>query len=274
MGSENSTTSLRAFQLGAVEVVGKPVRDLAHTLHDSSKTLIQAIRTAAGVNINALKKSCKPASAMSSPKLTADAMLDKSISRHQINEKVIAIGASTGGTQALELILSQLPAQMPGIIVVQHMPEKFTKPFAERLNRTSALEIKEGQDGDLIQPGHVIVAPGGHHMLVEPCKNRLCVAVKNGPLVSRHRPSVDVLFRSVAKHIGKNALGIILTGMGDDGANGLCEMKERGSPTIGQDEDSCVVYGMPAVAASRGAVDQEIPLDMIHKAMITFANKR
>ncbi|MCF6283003.1 MAG: chemotaxis response regulator protein-glutamate methylesterase [Candidatus Polarisedimenticolaceae bacterium] len=271
---ENSRTSLKAFRLGAVEVVGKPTRNLAHTLHDSGKQLIQAIRTASKANITALKKSCKPAVTLTNtPKLSADVMLDKGTARHQINERIIAIGTSTGGTQALELVLSQLPTHMPGIVVVQHMPEKFTKPFAERLNRCSALEIKEGEDGDEVRPGRVIIAPGGRHMLVQPNKQKLCIAIKDGPLVSRHRPSVDVLFRSVAKHVGHNALGIIMTGMGDDGANGLGEMKETGAPTLGQDEASCVVYGMPAVAANRGFVNKEVPLDMIHMEMIAFARR-
>jgi two-component system chemotaxis response regulator CheB len=182
-------------------------------------------------------------------------------------DRLVAIGTSTGGTQALEVVLTKLSRICPGIVVVQHMPEKFTAAFAARLNSICEIEVKEAANGDRVIPGRALIAPGGKHMSIKRSGAQYIAEVQDGPLVNRHRPSVDVLFRSVAKWAGKNALGIIMTGMGDDGARGLKEMFNVGAQTIGQDEQTCVVYGMPKEAVKLGAVQQEIPLPAIAGAI-------
>jgi two-component system chemotaxis response regulator CheB len=181
----------------------------------------------------------------------------------QTTERVVAIGTSTGGTQALEEVLTALPRVSPGIVVVQHMPEKFTAAFAARLDSLSQIAVKEAQNNDRVVQGRALIAPGGKHMLLKRSGAQYFVEVVDGPLVNRHRPSVDVLFRSVAKCAGANALGIIMTGMGDDGAAGLLEMRNAGAHTLGQDQESCVVYGMPKEAVKRGAVEKSVPLSGI-----------
>jgi two-component system chemotaxis response regulator CheB len=180
-------------------------------------------------------------------------------------ERVVAMGTSTGGTQALEDVLTRLPRVTPGIVIVQHMPEKFTAAFAQRLDTLCKITVKEAQTNDRVAPGRALIAPGGKHMLLRRSGAQYFVEVIDGPLVNRHRPSVDVLFRSVAKAAGVNALGIIMTGMGDDGAAGLLEMRKAGARTIAQDESSCVVYGMPKEAVKRGAVEKTVPLDLIDR---------
>jgi two-component system, chemotaxis family, protein-glutamate methylesterase/glutaminase len=186
----------------------------------------------------------------------------------QTTERVVAIGTSTGGTQALEVVLTALPRVSPGIVIVQHMPEKFTAAFAERLNSICQIEVKEAQTGDRVVPGRALIAPGGRHMLLRRNGAQYYVEVVDGPLVNRHRPSVDVLFRSVAKCAGSNALGVIMTGMGDDGAAGMVEMRNAGAYTVAQDEASCVVYGMPKEAVKRGAVERSVPLDNIGREIL------
>jgi two-component system chemotaxis response regulator CheB len=181
----------------------------------------------------------------------------------QTTDTVIAIGTSTGGTQALEAVLSALPRTAPGIVVVQHMPEKFTAAFAARLNSVCEIEVREARQGDRVIPGRALIAPGGKHMLLKRSGAHYLVDVVDGPVVNRHRPSVDVLFRSVAKFAGRNALGVIMTGMGDDGAEGMLEMHNAGATTIAQDEASCVVFGMPREAIKRGGVDRVVPLKQI-----------
>jgi two-component system chemotaxis response regulator CheB len=183
-------------------------------------------------------------------------------------ERVVAIGTSTGGTLALEEVLTALPRVTPGIVIVQHMPEKFTAAFAERLNKLCQLEVKEARHGDRVLPGRALIAPGGKHMLLRRDGANYHVDVIDGPLVNRHRPSVDVLFRSVAKQAGANALGIIMTGMGDDGAAGLLEMRKAGARTVAQDEESCVVYGMPKEAVKRGGVEKSVPLHAINREIL------
>jgi len=178
-------------------------------------------------------------------------------------ERVICIGASTGGTESLRSVLEALPADSPGIVIVQHMPEKFTAAFAKRLDSLCEVEVKEAEDGDTVLRGRVLIAPGNRHTLLQRSGARYYVNVKDGPLVSRHRPSVDVLFRSAAQYAGGNAVGIIMTGMGDDGARGLLEMRENGAMTIAQDEASCVVFGMPKEAIARGAAEKVLPLDAL-----------
>ncbi len=186
----------------------------------------------------------------------------------QTSEKVVAVGASTGGTQALREFLQAMPADAPGIVIVQHMPEKFTAQFAERLNGICAITVKEAVDGDSIIPGQALIAPGNKHLLLKRSGARYHVEVRDGPLVSRHRPSVDVLFRSTARYAGKNAVGVIMTGMGDDGAKGMLEMKEAGAWNIAQDETSCIVFGMPHEAIKLGGVDQILPLDHLASEVV------
>jgi two-component system chemotaxis response regulator CheB len=186
----------------------------------------------------------------------------------QTTERVVALGTSTGGTQALEVVLTGLPRVTPGIVIVQHMPEKFTAEFANRLNGICQIEVREAQNNDRVVPGRALIAPGGKHMLLRRTGAQYYVEVMDGPLVNRHRPSVDVLFRSVAKCAGANALGVIMTGMGDDGAAGLLEMRQAGARTVAQDEESCVVYGMPKEAVKRGAVERTVSLAAIGREIM------
>lgn len=264
---KGTETTMSAMSAGAVDIITKPKIGLRDYLAEQKSLLIDTIRSAAHANMT---RAPKPAVNTGSanqvpPKLSADAILTPpSVSAmSKTTESVIAIGTSTGGTQALEAVLTRLPRVCPGIVVVQHMPEKFTRAFADRLNTICEVTVKEAEDGDRVVPGQVLIAPGGLHMMLKRSGAQYMVEVVDGPLVSRHKPSVDVLFRSVAKVAGKNALGIIMTGMGDDGANGLLEMKQAGADTIGQNEATCVVYGMPKEAMKRGAVQREVDLDDI-----------
>ena len=200
-----------------------------------------------------------------SPKYTADVIIDKPNSHAMIQttERIVAVGASTGGTEALREFLQALPVDCPGIVIVQHMPEKFTEAFAKRLDSICSVQVKEARDGDSVIRGQALIAPGNRHTLLKRSGARYYVEVKDGPLVSRHRPSVDVLFRSVARYAGRNAVGVIMTGMGDDGARGMAEMKEAGSTNLAQDEATCVVFGMPAEAIKHGGVNKVLPLGAI-----------
>jgi len=204
-------------------------------------------------------------------KNTADVIMpaaDRHTAMIQTTERVVALGTSTGGTQALEVVLTSLPRVTPGIVIVQHMPEKFTAEFANRLNGLCKIEVKEAQNNDRVIPGRALIAPGGKHMLLRRTGAQYYVEVMDGPLVNRHRPSVDVLFRSVAKCAGANALGVIMTGMGDDGAAGLMEMRTAGAHTLAQDEESCVVFGMPKEAIKRGGVERVVPLTAIGREIL------
>jgi len=261
---EGSKTSVQALSIGAIEVIAKPTANLKTSLPEASRELVSAIRIAAKANMAGTKpKPIVPIPKIAA-KLTADAMLSKAVSRHaKKSGPLIAIGASTGGTQALEAILKALPIDIMPILIVQHMPQKFTNAFANRLNELCSVEVKEAENDDQLQPGRVLIAPGGKHMMLQTGPIGVTVQVKDGPLVSRHKPSVDVLFRSVSKYTGGQALGIIMTGMGDDGARGLKEMHDSGAKTIAQDEASCVVYGMPQEAVKLGAIDLELPLGKI-----------
>ena len=261
-------TTLLALAEGAVGVVCKPKLGLKQFLHDAAGELVQTIQSAARANLRRLT----PATAA---KLSADVILPMtSQAMAQTTEMLVAIGTSTGGTQALEAVLTRLPRVCPGLVIVQHMPERFTAAFAERLNRLCQIEVREACDGDRVMPGRALIAPGGRHMLLTRSGAQYQVEIRDGPPVSRHRPSVDVLFRSVARTAGSNALGIIMTGMGDDGARGLKEMREAGAHTLGQDEDSCVVYGMPKEALKRDAVERMLPLGEIPAAILAgMANR-
>jgi len=266
---EGSKTSLEALRIGAIDVVAKPKANLKTSLPEASHELVSAIRVAAKANMASVKPK-RIAPVLRIPeKLTADAVLSKKVSRNaRLARPLIAIGSSTGGTQALEEVLTALPANTLPILIVQHMPEKFTRTFADRLNELCQVNIKEAEDNDAVLPGRVLIAPGGKHMMLQTTQFGASVQVKDGPLVSRHKPSVDVLFRSVSKYAGSNALGIILTGMGDDGAKGMKEMHDEGAKTIGQNEETCVVYGMPQEAYKLGAVDSEVALDRIPEIIV------
>lgn len=256
--TENGTeTSLAALSAGAVSIITKPKIGLKQFLHDASEDLTATVKAAASAHVRKLR---------ATEKFTADVILPAA-EHHgamlQTTQRVVALGTSTGGTQALEAVLTVLPRVCPGIVIVQHMPEKFTAAFASRLDKLCQIRVKEAQNNDHVVPGQALIAPGGRHMLLRRTGAQYYVEVVDGPLVNRHKPSVDVLFRSVAKCAGANALGVIMTGMGDDGAAGLLEMRKAGALTVGQDEESCVVYGMPKEAFKRGGVAKVVPLSAI-----------
>jgi two-component system chemotaxis response regulator CheB len=265
--------TMDAMVAGAVSIITKPKTGINQYLLDAANDLVTAVRAASRANMRNVGPAAR-VTTPSPPKLTADAMLAEgtaaTTSMAKTSEGIVAIGTSTGGTQALEVILRMLPEHCPGIVIVQHMPEKFTAMFAERLNTLCQVEVREACDGDWVIPGRVLIAPGGKHMMLRRSGSHYIVEVADGPLVNRHKPSVDVLFRSVAEVAGKNSIGIIMTGMGDDGARGLHEMHEAGAKTIAQDEASCVVYGMPKEAVKLGGVDKILPLDMIANEIIAF----
>jgi two-component system chemotaxis response regulator CheB len=265
-------TTVAALAAGAVAIITKPKLGLRQFLNDASDDLIGAVKAAACANVRRLAVRAEPAS-VAQGKHTADVILPSAVSHAMIRttDRVVAIGTSTGGTQALEAILTALPRVSPGIVIVQHMPEKFTAAFAARLDGLCQIAVKEAQNNDRVIPGQALIAAGGKHLLLKRSGAQYFVEVVDGPLVNRHRPSVDVLFRSVAKYAGSNALGVIMTGMGDDGAAGLLEMRNAGARTLAQDEETCVVYGMPREAVKRGAVEKTVPLDQIGREIVTFA---
>ncbi|MEZ5359716.1 MAG: chemotaxis response regulator protein-glutamate methylesterase [Candidatus Zixiibacteriota bacterium] len=259
-------TTFRALEYGAVEIITKPKLGIKEFLKEARIRICDAVKAAAQAKVKPLKRrAIQP-----EKKLTADAVLSAASTTAMVRttEKVIVIGASTGGTEALREVLESFPLDAPGTVVVQHMPEKFTASFARRLDSTCKVMVKEAADGDSVIRGRVLIAPGNHHTLLKRSGARYYVQVKDGPLVSRHRPSVDVLFRSAARYAGKNAIAAILTGMGDDGANGMMEMKNIGAFTVAQDEESCVVFGMPKEAIAIGAIDKVLPLHKIAGALI------
>ncbi|MFZ2403828.1 MAG: chemotaxis response regulator protein-glutamate methylesterase [Methylobacter sp.] len=260
---KGAEVTMQAMSAGAVDIITKPKLNLRNFLQESKSTIIDVVKAAAGSRPRIIKSTT---TAMPSRIATgADNMLSSSVLKPmvQTTDRVIVIGTSTGGTQALEYLFTQLPRSAPPIVVVQHMPEHFTAAFAKRLDGICQVTVKEAVQNDRALPGTVLIAPGGKHMLLSRSGAQYRVDVKDGPLVSRHRPSVDVLFRSSAQSAGANAVGIILTGMGDDGAHGMKEMHDAGALTIAQDEASCVVYGMPKEAVKLGAVDGILPLSAI-----------
>lgn len=255
-----SKTALAALERGAVEVITKPKLGTAQFLMESTVHICDAVKSAVHARLRTRTEHERVG-----PKLTADAVLAKASPSAliQTTDRVVAVGASTGGTEALRRFVEDLTVDAPGVVVVQHMPEKFTAHFAERLNELASVVVKEAADGDAVLPGHVLIAPGGTHLLLKRSGARYYVQLRAGPLVSRHRPSVDVLFRSTARYAGSNAIGVIMTGMGDDGARGMSEMKAAGAWNIAQDEASSVVFGMPKEAIKLGAVHQVLPLGQI-----------
>jgi len=298
LAARGTDLALRALEEGAVEVITKPKVGVREFLHESAVIFLDAVWSAAQAQI---KRRPSPTVAPV-PRLAVDAVLPRNGESRNGESRngeprngrshcqdapigVIAVGASTGGTEALRVFLAALPIDCPPVVIVQHMPEVFTRAFAERLNQECRIDVQEAQDGDRLRTGQALIAPGNRHMLINRSStsrsgaNRsgsncsgeeLVVQITDGPLVSRHRPSVDVLFRSVAISVDSRAVGVIMTGMGDDGAQGLCEMKQAGAATLAQDEASCIVFGMPREAISRGAVDAVVPLEEIASAALNF----
>ncbi len=268
---EGCETTFKALEYGAVEVITKPKMGTQKFLEESKMIICDAVKSAAEANVKKLtgvRK--KPVKLEVTRKLSADAVLAAPIGRAmaRTTERLAIVGASTGGTEALKHFLLSMPKDGPGTVIVQHMPENFTKSFANRLNGICDMEIKEAVDGDSVLRGLALIAPGNKHTLLKRSGARYYVEIKDGPLVSRHRPSVDVLFRSAAHNAGPNAVGVIMTGMGDDGAKGMKEMKDAGSYNIAQDEASCIVFGMPNEAIKAGGVDKILSLDAIAGAVL------
>ncbi len=253
--ARGSEVTLKALELGAVDFVAKPKFDIQNGMQESAREIVEKVRIAA----NARVARSKPLD--TSPANSADVVLPVSLSRVSATEKLIIVGASTGGTEAIKAFLTRMPADCPGILIAQHMPEAFTKSFAQRLDSQCKITVSEAQGGERILPGHAYIAPGHSHLLVARSGANFVTELSQAPPVNRHRPSVDVLFRSAANVVGRNALGVILTGMGKDGANGMLEMKQAGAHTFAQDEATCVVFGMPREAIAAGGVDEVVALD-------------
>ena len=295
--SRGAETTMQALAAGAVSIIAKPTLGLKGFLNDSAQELVAAVRAAARANLRALRAGAGAGGPRASARMAsgsgaatgaatgaalarlgaatgttpAAASPARAEAMAETTDRIIALGTSTGGTQALEAVLRGLPRTVPGIVVVQHMPEKFTAMFAQRLDQVCALEVLEAQDGQRVIPGRVLIAPGGRHMTLRRSGAQYLVEVRDGPPVNRHRPSVDVLFRSVARCAGRNALGVIMTGMGDDGARGLREMFDAGAQTIAQDEASSVVFGMPKEAIRLGAASRILALPSIGPALEQYA---
>lgn len=258
---------MEALSLGALEVISKPSG--AYSVGEMSVQLIDKIRAVARLKVSPVEE--RPYTKSVQTKITPKPL---SLSLSETTNKIIAIGASTGGTEALKTVLTGMPPNAPGTLVVQHMPANFTTSFAERLDELSAMTIKEAKDGDSLINGVALLAPGNYHMLLKRSGANYYVQVKKGPLVHHQRPAVDVLFHSVADYAGSNAVGVILTGMGSDGALGLLKMKEAGARTVAQDEKSCIVFGMPKEAIKLGAADKVVPLNSVSKTVLDMIVKK
>jgi two-component system chemotaxis response regulator CheB len=258
-------TTMQALAAGAVTIVTKPKIGVRNFLLDASADLVEAVKVASRANVSNLRPGF--------PAEAAQRTFPPAVALKETTERVVALGTSTGGTQALECVLTSLPRSAPGIVVVQHMPEKFTAAFAQRLDELCQIEVKEAEDDDRVLPGRALIAPGGRQMTLKRSGAQYYVEVRSAPPVNRHCPSVDVLFRSVAKCAGKNALGIIMTGMGHDGARGLLEMREAGAQTAAQDEASCVVFGMPKEAIKLGGAEKVLPLHAISTEIALYGSR-
>jgi two-component system chemotaxis response regulator CheB len=265
-------TTLRALEYGAVDVLLKPHLESKQAIEEARIRICDAVKAAARARPTLRPARPPPVR----PKLTADAVLPAGPLPAPIppSERIVAVGASTGGTEALRVFLAQLPIDAPPVVIVQHMPERFTASFAAHLDSECAISVKEAADGDTVLRGRALIAPGNLHTMVRRTGTRYFVEVREGPLVCRHRPSVDVLFRSAARYAGKNAVGVIMTGMGDDGARGMAELKQAQAVTIAQDEASCVVFGMPKEAIKRGGVDKVLPLERIAAEVVRVCAER
>lgn len=260
-----SATHMAALEAGAVDIITKPWVGIEQFAKDSATTLFDAVRAAASAKVKQVIRQSKQVQ-----KLKADVVLAhrRATTMQETAEKIICIGASTGGTEAIKAVLMRMPRDCPAIAIVQHMPEGFTASFAERLNEQCAISVREGKRGMILLRGQAIIAPGNQHMMIKRSGTKYVVDIKDGPLVSRHRPSVDVLFRSAANTVASNASAVILTGMGDDGASGLMELKESGAATFAQDEKTSVVWGMPRIAFERGAAGKTVALESIAATLL------
>ena len=269
---KGADVTLQALESGAIDFVTKPKIGLEEGLEEYSQEIVEKIKIAAGA-ADQVKK-LEPSDLKVAPKYSADAVLgERKVSHYRTTDKIIAIGASTGGTEAIKDVLVNLPPDMPGIVITQHIPDGFSKPFAKRMDTMSALTVFEAEDGQQILPGHAYIAPGHSHLLVVRDGAKYRCQLNDGPPVNRHRPSVDVLFRSVAQHAGPNATGVILTGMGNDGAQGMLEMKQAGAITLAQDEKTSVVWGMPGEAVAAGGVDEVLPLNNVAPRLMEIIRK-
>jgi len=271
---KGADVTFQALELGAIDFVSKPKIDLAHTLGDYEREIVEKVKVAATARVQPLVK--RPPGVIPSvdPKLSADAVIAKRTTDKpfRTTDRIIAIGASTGGTEAIKEVLIHLPADTPGVVISQHIPEAFSGPFARRMDGVSQMKVFEAKDGQQIVPGSVYIAPGNRHLLVQRDGARYICRLNDGPPVNRHKPSVDVLFRSVADNVGSNALGVMLTGMGDDGARGMKEMHDAGSHNIVQDEKTSVVWGMPGEAVKHGAADEILPLQNVAARVLKLAH--
>lgn len=277
---KGADTTLRALEYGALDFICKPQLDISQTFGDYSEEIIAKLRMAAKARVKSIEKRNLTSIASSiqvTPKYSADAIISNNNIKRKFlktTDKLIAIGASTGGTEAIKILLMQMPAHAPGIVISQHIPAMFSNSFAKRMDQISQMTVAEAVHGKVILPGHVYIAPGNFHLLVERDGARYVCHLNEGTPVNRHRPSVDVLFRSVAQNVGPNSVGVILTGMGDDGAHGMREMHDVGAFTIAQDEHTSVVWGMPGEAVKRGGVDKILPLNEIpYQLMKLFEQK-
>ena len=263
----SSDITLRALELGAIDYISKPKLDISQGMQDYSHSIAEKIRAAAKAKPSRIKP-------MKIEKAnTADAILPSTHSRISTTEKLIIVGASTGGTEAIKDFLLPMPPDCPGILIAQHMPETFTKSFASRLDSLCKINVKEAEDKERILPGHAYIAPGHSHLILSRSGANYITELSNGPPVNRHRPSVDVLFRSAANNAGANAIGVILTGMGKDGAKGMLEMKRAGAYNFAQDEASSVVFGMPKEAIAVGAVDEVVPLQEMASRVLAHLSR-
>ncbi|MEE9147534.1 MAG: chemotaxis response regulator protein-glutamate methylesterase [Candidatus Tectomicrobia bacterium] len=272
--AKGADTTLQALELGAIDYVSKPKLDIVQSLPDYAAEISAKVKVAAKARVG-VQKQRRASPRPGPPKLTADAVLaQQTRKRHfKTTGHLIALGASTGGTEALKEVLSEMPADAPGIVITQHMPEAFVESFAQRLDGLSAMTVRAAQDGQQILPGHVYLAPGNHHLLVRQDGAHYVCQLHNGPPVNRHKPSVDVMFRSIAQHVGPNAVAALLTGMGADGAQGLKEMRDAGTHTLAQDEKTSVVWGMPGEAVKLGGVDEVVPLERIARKILALAQR-
>ncbi len=271
--------TLQALELGAVDFVTKPKMEVSAGLSSDAEEIIEKVKIAGAARVGAVSerraRRVRSNDRGIAPKLNADAVLERNSGpKHfRTTDTLIAIGSSTGGTEALKEILQELPADAPGIVIAQHIPGSFSGSFAQRMNAESRMKVEEAQNGREIRPGHVFIAPGTHHLLVRRSGARFVCELNDGPPVNRHKPSVDVLFRSVAQNLGPNAVGAILTGMGDDGACGLKEMQDAGAHTIAQDQETSLVWGMPGSAVKLGAAESVLPLEKIAAAILKESDR-
>jgi two-component system chemotaxis response regulator CheB len=263
--TDGSRMALDALAAGAVSIVAKPRLGLKQFLEDSRREIVGALKTAAR------SKPLRASPASARPTLNMHTRPPAAAGLHALSvNKPVVLGASTGGTQAIEAVLTALPGDAPGIAIVLHMPEKFTAMYAQRLNSICAMQVREARDGDRLERGLALIAPGGRHLQLRKSAGQYFAVVLDGPPVNRHKPSVDVLFRSAAECVGRDALAIILTGMGDDGARGMKQLHDQGARTLAQNEASCVVFGMPKVAIEMGGIDDIVPIDQVARSILAF----